>query len=59
MVSADRGDYVESVAYDELLAQYQSLYDTAVAYMDMVDCGEMTVDQAKAALLAVRRLGGQ
>jgi hypothetical protein len=40
------------------VAQYQSLYETARSYVEQVARGEITADQAKAGLLAVRRLGG-
>lgn len=58
MVSASNGEYVEFMVYDELLAQYQSLYETARSYVEQVARGEITADQAKAGLLAVRRLAG-
>lgn len=59
MASASNGDYVEFTAYGELAAQYQSLFETACTYVDQMARGEITAEQAKAALLVIRRFAGQ
>jgi len=58
MASAGNGDYVEFTAYVELVERYQSLFETASSYVDQVARGEITADQAKAALSVIRRFAG-
>jgi hypothetical protein len=58
MVDSDNGQYVEFKAYEDLLARYLSLFDTAGSYVDQVARVDMTLDEAKRAILVVRRLEG-
>jgi hypothetical protein len=58
MVEAKDGEFVEFAAFDDLQARYLNVFEAASTYVDLVASGEITAEQAKLALLAIRRLEG-
>jgi hypothetical protein len=56
IVEASDGEFVDFAAYDDLQARYVNVFTAAATYVDLVASGEITAEQAKLALVAIRRL---
>lgn len=56
--SVPHGEYVDFNSYEEIVMKYLNIFEVAGSYLDQVALGEISADQAKIALLAIRRLEG-